>query len=905
MSTPPSTTSDSTLGSSPSAIPPRLAAALADRYRLERELGRGGMATVYLAQDLRHTRSVALKVLHPELAQALGPERFLREIQIAARLQHAHILPLFDSGTADGLPYYAMPYIEGESLRARMTRERQLDLTDALRISREIAAALGHAHAQGIVHRDIKPENILLTREGSVLVADFGIARAAAAAGVEKLTETGLSLGTPAYMSPEQAAGDDQLDGRSDLYALGCVLYEMLAGQPPFTGRTAQAILARHAIDPVPSLRTPRPTVSRALAQVITRTLAKVPADRFPTARAFEEALTAAAVAPEGSGSGDDTATIAVAARRIAGRRRRWMFIAAAAVVAIAAVAGLTLRLRRTPATLEPARVMVLPFQNRTGDPTLDALGEVAADYIVSGLRGANEAWSSVGEVVDARSQADGETARKLTRSGARVLATEAGSGSIVLGAYDRAPGDSVQFQSEVLDTRTGQALRLIGPVSAPIGAPLAALTGVRTRVMAAVNSMLDLSFSEETSLPETHEALKEYKAGDDALMHCQGDESCEAQGIAHMRRAAAIDSNFTLPLTTLAFNFMWSNCGLVDSIAAELAPRIQRLPAEDATQLIIATFLCRGDLPTALDRAGGGDENGPGSENMADWKAMLFLSSNRPRAVIRILASRDQSRARAPGLTLPLLLGAYHRLGQYDSALAFIARMRRTHVNTNMDLRPLFLAEEAASLAGLGRLTDVTKVMDLMARQLGAEQQGLAVVSLLETTGLELAAHGHAAAAQQAFDRAIAWVRAQPPDQQASPDARRALAGVLNSAGRWDEALPLYRAVAAADSGDSDAWFTLADLAARRGDRAEAERIDQWLAARRPQRKRGAADESWGLYGRARIAGLLGERARAIGLLRRAAQRGFNGWRVAHRDPDLAPLRADPAFQEWIRPKD
>ena len=203
---------------------------------LERELGRGGMATVYLAQDLRHQRSVALKVLHPALAQALGPERFLREIQIAARLQHAHILPLFDSGTADGLPYYAMPYIEGESLRARMTRERQLDLPEALRISREIAAALGHAHAQGIVHRDIKPENILLTREGSVRVADFGIARAAAAAGVEKLTETGLSLGTPAYMSPEQAAGDDQLDGRSDLYALGCVLYEMLAGQPPFTG---------------------------------------------------------------------------------------------------------------------------------------------------------------------------------------------------------------------------------------------------------------------------------------------------------------------------------------------------------------------------------------------------------------------------------------------------------------------------------------------------------------------------------------------------------------------------------------------------------------------------------------------------------------------------------------------
>jgi tetratricopeptide (TPR) repeat protein len=907
MDTPSSAISDHQLGSSPGDVLSRLSAALGDRYALERELGRGGMATVYLASDLRHHRQVAVKVLHSELGAVLGADRFLREIGIAARLSHPHILPLHDSGTFDlgsgrTVLFYVMPYVAGRSLRERLREELQLSIDESVTIARQVADALDHAHQQGVIHRDIKPENILLA-QGQAVLADFGIARAVDVAAGDRLTETGLAIGTPAYMSPEQSAGSTRVDARSDIYALGCVLYEMLGGQPPFSGPSPQAILARHAIDPVPSLRTLRPTVSRALALVITRALAKVPADRFPTARVFADALTKAAVAPEGSA--DDTPTMVVQARRIADRRRRMFIAAALAVVVIAAAAGLALRLGRKPATLESARVIVLPFQNRTGDPTLDALGEVAADYIVSGLRGANEAWSGVGEVVDARSQADGETARKLTRSGARVLATEAGSGSIVLGAYDRAPGDSVQFQAEVLDTRTGQALRLIGPVSAPIGAPLAALTGVRTRVMAAVSSMLDLSFSEKTSLPETYEALKEYKAGDGALIHCQGDEGCEAQGIAHMRRAAAIDSNFTLPLTTLAFNFMWSNCGLVDSIAAELGPRVQRLPAEDATQLSISTFLCRGDLPSALDRAGGGDENSAGSENMVDWKAMLLLSSNRPRAVIRILASRDQSGARAPDLTLPLLLGAYHRLGQYDSALAFIARMRRTHVNTNMDLRPLYLQEEAASLAGLGRLTNVTKVLDLMVRQLGAEQQGLSVVHLLETTGLELAAHGHAAAAQQAFDRAIAWLRAQPPEQQASPDARRALAGVLNSAGRWDEALALYRSVAAADSGDSDAWFTLADLAARRGDRTEADRIDRWLGARRPPSKRGASDESWGLYGRARIAGLLGERARAIGLLRKAAQRGFNGWRVAHRDPDLAPLRTDPAFQEWIRPKD
>jgi tetratricopeptide (TPR) repeat protein len=422
---------------------------------------------------------------------------------------------------------------------------------------------------------------------------------------------------------------------------------------------------------------------------------------------------------------------------------------------------------------------------------------------------------------------------------------------------------------------------------------------------MAAVSSSLDLDFSEETSLPETYEALLEFKLGITAYWGCRGDSVCEAQGIAHTRRAFEIDSSFTLPLTELALRSSGSNCALVDSIAAELQARYGQLPGQDATQLSIAIDLCRGDLPAALEGAKGASENTSGNELMADWKAMLLLYANRPREVIPILASRDQSRAREPGLTLPVLLGAYHRLGEYDSARAFIARMRRTQVNTNMDLRPLYLEEEAASLAGLGRLADVTKVMDLMAHQLGDEQQGLSVVHLLETVGLELAAHGHAAAAQQAFDRAIAWLRAQPPDQQASPDARRALAGVLNSAGRWDEALALYRSVAAADSGDSDAWFTLADLAARRGDRAQAERIDQWLMARSRRGTRGAADESWGLYGRARIAGLLGERARAIGLLRKAAQRGFNGWRVAHRDPDLAPLRDDPAFQEWIRPKD
>ncbi len=275
----------------------RLQVALTGRYTIERELGRGGMATVYLAHDLRHDRPVALKVLRPELAAAIGPERFLREIQIAARLTHPHILPLHDSGEADGFLYYVMPYIEGESLRDRLSREKQLPLDDALQIGQEVADALSYAHSRDVVHRDIKPENILL-EAGHAVVTDFGIARAITAAGSEQLTETGMAVGTPAYMSPEQSAGSRELDGRSDIYSLGCVLYEMLAGHPPFLGATAQELLARHSMDAVPPLRAARPTVPAGVEEALGTALAKVPADRFATAARFAEALSAPAATP-------------------------------------------------------------------------------------------------------------------------------------------------------------------------------------------------------------------------------------------------------------------------------------------------------------------------------------------------------------------------------------------------------------------------------------------------------------------------------------------------------------------------------------------------------------------------------------------------------------------------------
>ena len=268
----------------------RLKTALADRYAIKEELGAGGMATVYLAEDLKLNRKVAVKVLKPELAASLGTDRFLREIQIAAQLNHPHILALHDSGVADGFLYYVMPYVEGESLREKLIREKQLAIDDALAVTKDAASALSYAHSQGVIHRDIKPANILL-HEGEAMVADFGIALALRAASSERLTETGIAVGTPEYMSPEQASGDQEIDGRTDIYALACVVYEMLTGEPPFTGPTGQAVISKMFTNPVPQASVTRDAVPHALDEALVTALAKTPADRFKTIAEFSAAL--------------------------------------------------------------------------------------------------------------------------------------------------------------------------------------------------------------------------------------------------------------------------------------------------------------------------------------------------------------------------------------------------------------------------------------------------------------------------------------------------------------------------------------------------------------------------------------------------------------------------------------
>ena len=424
--------------------PRRLAKAMKGRYVLESELGHGGMATVYRAQDLKHQRLVALKVLRPELAAVLGQERFLREVWVTARLNHPHILPLLDSGVADGLLYYVMPYVEGESLRDRLGREKQLPLDDALQIAREVAEAMSYAHGHGVVHRDIKPENILL-ESGHAVVADFGIARAIGVAGGERLTETGAVVGTPAYMSPEQTEGRADLDGRSDLYSLGCVLYEMLAGRPPFVGPTRESVVHQHLTAEPPSIVSLRPAVPGWTAAALSRALAKTPADRFNAMTLFGEAITPhtpAAAMPQASAQAE------------VAYRSAWWKRGRVAVGALLFVAGSFALARSLPSNASRSvrsrtAIAVLPFQNLSAD--------TSHAYFAGGLH--EELLTQLTKI--ASLHVIGRNSVMGYATGAtplREIADALSVGTIVEGSV-QVVGERLRVHVQLIDAATGQQL--------------------------------------------------------------------------------------------------------------------------------------------------------------------------------------------------------------------------------------------------------------------------------------------------------------------------------------------------------------------------------------------------------------------------------------------------------------
>jgi serine/threonine-protein kinase len=521
----------------------RLQAVLADRYQIERKLGRGGMAAVYLARDLRHERLVALKVVHPELAASLGPERFLQEIRMAAGLQHPHILPVFDSGDAAGQLWYTMPYVEGETLRDRLDREKQLPLDDSHRIATQVLGALEYLHSHQVVHRDIKPENILLHGDQAVL-SDLGIARAIGAVGQDRLTETGFTVGTPAYMSPEQAAADRDLDGRSDVYSMGVVLYEMLAGEPPFTGATAQAVMARRLTETPRPLRLTRDAVPPEVERAIMKALARAPADRHRTAGAFAQALTAQPLP---------------ATQRLPGqgRRRQWG-LAALAIVAATIVGGILRARPETGSALDASLLAVAPFD--VLDEKLNLWHEGLVDLLSRNLDGAGPIRTVSPTVIIRRwhGRADAESAGDLGR--------RSGAGLALYGSLFSAGRDSARLHATLLDVGRGATIeewdlrdaadrvdRLTDSLTVQVLQELG-----RTRPIGSVR----LAGFGATSLP----AIKAFLQGEQHLRRSQWDSA-----LGYYERAIRLDSTFPLALRRASMALGWIRTGY-DSLSTAYA---------------------------------------------------------------------------------------------------------------------------------------------------------------------------------------------------------------------------------------------------------------------------------------------------------------------------------------------
>jgi serine/threonine-protein kinase len=525
--------------------PARLQDALGDRYHIERQLGRGGMAMVYLARDLRHERLVALKILHPELAATLGPERFLHEIRTAAALQHPHILPVFDSGNAAGQLWYTMPYVEGETLRRRLDRERQLPLDDTLRIATQVLGALEYLHSHDVIHRDIKPENILLEGDQAVL-SDLGIARAIHAAGEDRITETGFTVGTPAYMSPEQAAADRDLDGRSDVYSMGIVLYEMLTGEPPFTGRTVQAIMARRLTEAPRPIHLTRDSVPADLEQAALKALARAPADRHKTAGAFASAL-------------DQKPTTST---RAAGSRPGRKRVAAALAVVIAAVivAGVLRSRPNANPELDASLIAVAPFD--VLDPQLGLWREGLVDLLSRNLDGAGPLRTVSPTVIVRRwrGRADPVSAGDLGR--------RTGAGLALYGSLLSAGRDSVRVRATLFDVRRNSPVEEweLAEVADRVDRLADSLTFRLLRDLGRtrpVGSVRLASFG-SSSLP----AVKAFLQGEQHLRRSNWDSA-----LGYYERAIRLDSTFPLALRRASTALGWIRTGY-DSLSTAYALR-------------------------------------------------------------------------------------------------------------------------------------------------------------------------------------------------------------------------------------------------------------------------------------------------------------------------------------------
>jgi len=907
---------------SQSAVTARLRLAIGANYTIERELGQGGMATVHLARDLRHQRLVALKVLDPALGAVLGASRFRREITLAAQLQHPHIVAVFDSGeTANDDLWFTMPYIPGESLRARLVRERRLSLPVVQVLARQVAAALDYAHRHGVVHRDIKPENVLLTEDGDALVADFGIACDVAHPSEGRLTATGLSLGTPGYMSPEQIAGERSIDGRADQYALGCLVYEALTGHPPFEGPTAQAVIVKHAAAPVPLLRAERPSLPASVEAAVARAMAKAPDERFSSVGAFAESLGVEGSATPDALTSRPVSDVAIGASPIGAVRVSWL-IGGLALLLLLGGGTWWLRGRTSPAAAVPAfdpeRVAVTAFHNRSGDPALAPVVREAEESVFQGIAQFPEVDlvpASVVRATERRLAGGGTTdASNSEPRDVTLLGAKLGAGVIVGGSVARGNGDSVVVQATLTDGRTGKLYSAVNPIAVPRSEVATAITSVRERVRGGIAVLRDFGRDALTGRePPRYAAVWETNAS-----NASRDPTEEMQ---HYRKAMQADSAFLLARIFAATFYRTTGRaagagpGSGDSAFRSLGALQSQMTPYESAQLAVSQARIRGDHQAGIDailRAVAFDS----STRLVQQLRVALVDANRLRDFLTLdrvwfanLPPRLQRNSTSPNFWI-LRTNANHLLGNHAEELAAARAARRQRPSGLTEL-----AYEAVALAAMDSLAVVeSRMAEALAlpmdRSDGSGECGCGTAGgVMYVVASELEVHGHSAAAMSLNERALAWYRARNPGIPASQRLSM-IATILKALERWDEVVPVVDSIVAIDgakaSSNPVAQSSLTArnglVAAHLGDRRRAELALDSLT--RSADALGSATAKWGsaivLFGAAQVEAALGRRDEAVSRLRVAlpaiGNRTF--WRAMHRSPDFRALRGYPPFE-------
>jgi hypothetical protein len=871
-----------------------LSAALAGRFVLERELGGGGMSHVFLAREVALGRTVVLKVLADDVAPGVSAERFAREIQLAASLSQANIVPLLSAGDAAGLPFYTMPFVAGDSLRQRMVSGR-VPAAESIAILRDIARALAYAHQRGVAHRDIKPENVLLSH-GAAVVTDFGIAKAIAAAresspNVERgrtLTAVGSSIGTPAYMSPEQAVGD-VVDARSDVYSWGVVAYELLAGRHPFADRaTAPSLIAAHVSEVAAPLLEVLPAELRRdleiqrMVRVVMRCLAKRSTDRPESGAALLGAL-------------DDRSTSGRSRARVG------VLTGVGLAIAIAGVFGLTRRAHQPAGTtgrLNPKRVVVATFVNRTGDASLAPVGLMAADWIARGL--------STAQVVEvAGTEADlasrGSASRDSGSASRAALAESAGAGLVIAGTYYR-QGDSVLLQADILDANDrGKLIQTIGPIAALSTAPLAGVEAMRQRVVGGLAVLVDSSLgpfaSQSTTMP-SYDAYREFLQGE-ALYYRD-----PASAREHYTSAAALDSNYQWPVLRLVNNAFDAGDGRrMDSLIAVLRARRARLsPYEGAYLDLMSCGQDAGQAEQCIDITRAMRRAAPRSQFAAYMQALVLRQFNRPFAAESVFRSLDRQRGEMRGREFLFLHYASTELQLGRDSLALSLAREGDAVAGR---RSALLYFELAALARMRRFDEMNRVFDSVWAESPDRRAGVFPHSAFV---LYVLRHQGDSAEATAFGaRLFAALASRTPSEANSPRGWGDRAALLMAMHRWAELDALTDSMVRAGDDRVPTLEARGVALAALGRRLEAMSVVGRLEhpTRRVEPKDGCS-LAWAVCrtaSRATILAMLGRRAEAMAILNDRMYRIFVNW---YADFGLLGelLRGEPAFEEYIRPR-